>query len=147
MRQPRCAWCHNSAGDLEPLLLERGPRREFVYVHREHAAAVAAWHTALASAEPSLTTGFALLPLALLAVIGITATVSWRLVTPLVGLLLVALAVVVWRHPFATAQTVTLLGIRRSVVLARSLAGALVVVGSLAIAIGIWISTMSSHER
>lgn len=120
----KCVWCNGRDGRLEELSVSGipgyGPRRR---VHPEHRAetvefferAQREWSRALiAIVSLSVLLMFAV-PLSIL--LG-----SELLTVILAGVGSVAIAVLVWRYPFPTPQTIRWLGIRRSVAVARGAA-------------------------
>jgi hypothetical protein len=73
-------------------------------------------------------------PLFILAAVGLAALVSRASTFIILGLALVALAAFMWAHPYATPQTVRLLGVRRSITLVRVATVALALGGALTVA-------------
>ncbi len=82
----------------------------------------------------------AMLPLALLALIGLASLLNKRLILVGVGLAVVWVAATFWQFPFATPQTVSLLDMRRSVTLTRTLAAGLALLGVILAGAGWWLS-------
>ena len=136
---PRCIWCHQSTGELRTLLLRNGREHRFVIVHPEHEERVIDWHNFVLTHQASLVLRLALLPLVLLAVIGLASLVNSRLIPIAVGVVVVCVAATVWRFPFATPQTVSLLGVRRSVSISRALAVVLGLLGAILASARLWL--------
>jgi len=135
----RCIWCNQPDGEMRTVTvpLAEGRQRRTVTVHAAHEAPFLAWHARLVSDTPRFVTTIAFTPLVLLAALGLAALVGRPAIALVLGLALTALAVFMWVYPYATPQTVRLVGVRRSIALARAGALLLGVVGLLAaIAVG-----------
>lgn len=144
---PRCVWCNRSAGELRTLVLRRGREQQSVAVHPEHETSVLDWHAFALRHEASLVLRMTLRPLVLLASIGLAALVDKRLIPVVAGLAIAWVATTIWRFPFATPQTVGLLGIRRSVTLARAIAVGIGIIGGAFAAVGWWLPVIVRHGR
>lgn len=134
----RCVWCNQPDGEMRTVtVLAEGLQRRTMTVHADHEASFLAWHARVARDTPRFVTTIAFMPLALLAALGVAALVGRPAIALVLGLALIALAVFMWMHPYATPQTVRLIGVRRSIALARAGALLLGLVGLLAaIAVG-----------
>jgi hypothetical protein len=127
----RCLWCNGASGELRTVTLMQGREALRVAVHPEHEEALLRWYARVVADSPSFVTIMAFAPLFLLPAIGLAALVSRRAVIPTLAVTLVVLAAFVWTHPYATPQTVRLLGVRRSITVVRAIA---ILVGLVAIA-------------
>jgi hypothetical protein len=115
----RCLWCNGSDGELRTVTLTQGRERRVVTVHAEHEAALVEWHGRVVSDTPRFVLTMVIAPLAVFAVVGLAAFLSRTLTFVLLGLALIALAAYMWAHPYATPQTVRLVGVRRSIAIVR----------------------------
>ncbi len=136
----RCLWCNGSDGVLRTITLGEGRVRRDVTVHPEHEADLVAWHARLVRDTPRFVTIFAFTPLLLLAAIGLAALVSRSAVLVVLGLWLIGFAAFVWSHPYATPLTIRLVGVRRSVALARGLTAVLATGGVIALLVAALVS-------
>jgi hypothetical protein len=134
----RCVWCNRTDGEMRTVtVLAEGRERRTVTVHAAHEAPFLAWHARVASDTPRFVMTIAFTPLVLLVAVGVAALVGRPAVALVLGLAATALAVVMWTHPYATPQTVRLVGVRRSIALARAGALLMGLVGLVAaIAVG-----------
>jgi len=133
----RCVWCNGSDGELRTVTLPvAGRERRTVAVHAAHEAALAAWQARVSSDSQHFVTAMALSPLVVLGAVGFAALVSRGASFVVLGLSMISLAAYMWAHPYATPQTVDLVGVRRSIVLVRVLAVALGLGGALAVVAG-----------
>ncbi len=135
----RCVWCNQPDGEMRSVTvrLAEGRERRTVTVHAAHEASFLAWHARVVRHTRRFVTTIAFAPLVLLAVLGVAGLAGRPAVALVLGLALSALALYMWTHPYATPQTVRLVGVRRSIALARAAALLLGVVGLLAaIAVG-----------
>lgn len=132
----RCIWCNGGEGELRSVTLHEARERREVPVHPEHEASLLAWHARVTRDTQRFVTVVAFTPLALLAFVGLAALVNPASIFVALGLSLIALATFLWAHPYATPQTVRLLGVRRSIVLARGLTAMLAVGGTIALLAG-----------
>jgi hypothetical protein len=133
----RCLWCNQSDGELRTVTLREGRERRDVTVHPEHEAALVAWHARVASDTQRFVTTLVFTPLVLLAAVGLAALVSRASTFVVLGLALIALSAFMWAHPYATPQTVRLVGVRRSITLVRAATAVLAAGGAFAVAAGI----------
>jgi len=133
----RCLWCNGSDGELRTVTLSQGRERRSVPVHTAHESALVEWHARVAHHTPRLVMTLAFAPLVLLAALGLAALISRGTVFFVLGLALIALAAHMWTHPYATPQTVRLVGVRRSIALVRALAVPLGLGGLVAIVVGL----------
>lgn len=109
-----------------------------VFVHPEHAALVQQWRAAESKYGGPFVLIVVFAPLGILAFVGITALVSPALLLPAIGFLLLAIAALIARFPFATTQTVNLLGLRRSIIIVRIGAAIIGALGLLLLVEGTW---------
>jgi len=128
----RCIWCNRQDGALTEVVLGKGLQSRRVGVHPEHEALLREWDARARAFELPLVMALAFLPFILIGVFGLAALIAPWLAVPLACVGFVGMAIVIWRHPYATPQTVALLGVQRSIAVARG--GALLI---LALGIGL----------
>jgi len=117
--------------------LSEGRERRDVWVHARHEACLVRWHARVARDAGRLVTTMVLMPLVLLPTLGIAALAGEGAVLPVLGLALIAIAALMWTHPYATPQTVRLVGGRASIALARGGAALLAAAGTAAMVAGL----------
>jgi hypothetical protein len=127
----RCAWCNGSDGELRRVTLVEGRERRDVSVHAKHEASLVRWHARVARSGPRVVTILVFAPLLLLASVGVAALAGRGAVLAIVGLAVIGIASVVWKHPYATPQTMRIVGVRTSITLVR-VGAALLAVGGIA---------------
>ena len=124
-----CTWCGESEGTLKTITVETSnrlgtsTREETMTVHPEHEAELRAF------AEQARRYGGRFLLLSLLfglfiPISGVFAGIIWTsdaLITGIVGLSIIVLGVVMYVYPFATPETVDMLGVKSSQRLVRIL--------------------------
>jgi len=133
-----CYWCGSSDGEFKTITVETPTRlamstkEETLIVHPEHEAELRAFNEkarahgkrflilALLFGAIVPIVGAGLLPFVVGA--GLLPFVSDAVVTIVIGVSTVALSVVLYLYPFATPETVDMLGVKKSVRLVRMLA-------------------------
>lgn len=133
----RCAWCNRSDGELRSVTLAEGRQRHVHAVHAAHEAALRDWHGRVVSDTPRFVTTMVIAPAVVFAAVGVAAVVSRALAFVLLGVALIALAAYMWANPYATPQTVRLVGVRRSIALVRLAAVPLALGGVVATIAGL----------
>ena len=133
----RCLWCNESSGELRTVTLRQGKERRDVFVHAAHQSSLVDWHARAVNEAQRFVTIVAFAPLFILAAVGLAALVSRRSTPVIIGLALIALAALMWRHPFATPQTVRLMGVRRSIIVVRALTALMALAGTVALGAGL----------
>lgn len=132
----RCIWCNQSDPD-RTVTLSAGRERRTVPVHAAHEASLVAWHARATREARRFVTTMVLAPLAVLAAVGLAALVSRAMAFAVIGLAIIALAAYAWTHPYATPQTVRLIGVRRSIALVRLVSVPLGLAGLVAMIAGL----------
>lgn len=129
----RCVWCNRSTGSIAEHRIDTARGSFLLPVHDHHLPAVRRFCAGAARFERKL------LPILLIAllfssvVVAVVGSVSAQAQALLIGLLLLALAAILWIYPYATPFTVGWIGMRRSVVLVRVLALVVVALGLMEI--------------
>ena len=100
------------------------------WVHPEHQAMVQAWMSRSSTGGQRLILFAVVVPFGLVALLAVVAAMNRALLVPTGGIALLAMAGFMYRHPFATPQTVRLIGLRRSIVSARIGAAIVAIVGA-----------------
>ena len=133
----RCLWCNSSSGELRAVTLRDGKARRDAFVHAVHEESLVAWHARAVRETPRLVTIVAFMPLLVLPALGLAAMVGRASTFVVLGLVLVALSALMWRHPYPTPQTVQLLGVRRSVAVIRVITALVALGGGVVLAAGL----------
>jgi hypothetical protein len=129
--RPRCLWCHGADGTLVPLREAGLPTARPLHVHPAHEAELRAYLLAATAAGPRLVRG--LLLILVLAIPGmlIAYAVGDPAPAATIGAAITLIGALVIARPVALPQSVGVLGVRRSVLLTRTLGIATAAIGAL----------------
>ncbi len=131
-----CRWCGSSDGELKTITVETPTRfatstkEETMSVHPEHESELRAFNKEVQAHGKRFLT-LSLFFGVVLPMIGLGGLpfVSGAVVSSVIGLSTLALGVVLYLYPFATPETVEMLGVKKSVRLVRILAIGIVPLG------------------
>jgi hypothetical protein len=136
----RCAWCNEEGADLRGVQVESAGQLQTVYVHPEHEAELAEYYRAAGRDVGAFPRRPGVIPLVMLTAVGAAALVDGRLSLAAMGLVLVGIAMVLRRYPYAKPRTVASIGVLKTVALYRTVASMIGLLGLALLIMGLWIA-------